>query len=146
MQESFRALVLDGMAERWEVVDESLNADLSDIETHYDKDCVLVAMHNLMVVGTGILAVRAEEGEIVRMSVHRDYRRRGIATQMVSELVSLGSRYGLKRLVVETNEKWIEARNLYSASGFKFTHSAPGPFGPETFYELLTENLPHDSG
>jgi hypothetical protein len=33
--------------------------------------------------------------------------------------------------------KWIEARNLYEAFGFKFTRSAPGTFGRQTFYELL---------
>jgi GNAT superfamily N-acetyltransferase len=90
-----------------------------------------------VVLGTGILLIRATVGEIVRMSVHRDYRRRGIARQVLEELVNLAPRYGVKRIVVETNARWFEARNLYEASGFKFTHSAPGAFGRETFYELL---------
>jgi GNAT superfamily N-acetyltransferase len=137
MQDAFRMLVLDGMAERWEAVDESLNPDLDAIATHYGNDCVLVAVDSATVVGTGILVIRATQGEIVRMSVHRDYRRRGIARQVLAELVNLGTRYGVKRIVVETNSKWIEARNLYEAFGFKFTHSAPGAFGRETFYELL---------
>jgi GNAT superfamily N-acetyltransferase len=137
MQDAFRTLVLDGMAERWGVVDESLNTDLDDIDAHYGSDCVLIAVDCGMVVGTGILLIRATEGEIVRMSVHRDYRRRGIARQVLAELVNLAADYGVKRIVVETNAKWIEARNLYEASGFKFTRSAPGAFGRETFYELL---------
>jgi len=73
----------------------------------------------------------------VRMSVHRDYRRQGIARHVLAELVNLATRYGVKRIVVETNAKWIEARDLYEAFGFKFTHSAPGGFGREAFYELL---------
>jgi GNAT superfamily N-acetyltransferase len=137
MQDAFRTLVLDGMAERWGAVDESLNTDLDDIDTHYGSDCVLVAVDGATVVGTGILLIRATEGEIVRMSVHRDYRRRGIARQVLTESVKLATRCGVKRIVVETNAKWIEARNLYEAFGFKFTHSAPGAFGRETFYELL---------
>jgi hypothetical protein len=28
-------------------------------------------------------------------------------------------------------------KNLYEPFGFKFSHSAPGAFGRETFYELL---------
>lgn len=137
-QDAFRTLVLDGMAERWGVVDESLNTDLDDIDAHYGSACVLIAVDGATVVGTGILLIRATEGEIVRMSVHRDYRRRGIAKQVLGELVKRATGYGVKRIVVETNAKWIEARSLYEAFGFKVTHSAPGAFGRETFYELLT--------
>ena len=137
MQNAFRSLVLEGMAERWGSVDESLNTDLNDIAAHYAEDYVLVALDGALVVGTGILLIRAAEGEIVRMSVRRDYRRRGIATQLLAKLVHLASEYGVNRIVVETNAKWREAQNLYEAAGFKFTHSAPGDFGPETFYELL---------
>jgi GNAT superfamily N-acetyltransferase len=137
MQDAFRTLVLDGMAERWGAVDESLNTDLDDIDSHYESECVLVALKGATVIGTGILLFRAAEGEIVRMSVHPDYRRRGIATQVLTELVNLATGYGVKRIVVETNAMWIEARNLYEAFGFRVTHSAPGAFGRETFYELL---------
>jgi GNAT superfamily N-acetyltransferase len=137
MQDAFRTLVLNGMAERWGVVDESLNADLNDIDTHYDNDCVLVAVDGAMVVGTGILLIREAEGEIVRMSTLRDYRRRGIARHILAQLVRVAAEYGVKRIVVETNAKWIEARKLYEAFGFTFTHSTPGAFGRETFYELL---------
>ena len=137
MQDAFRTLVLDGMAERWGDVDQTLNADLDDIATHYGSECVLLALDGATVVGTGILLIRATEGEIVRMSVHRNYRRRGIARQVLAELVNLATEYGVKRIVVETNAKWIEARSLYEGFGFKFTHSAPGAFGRESFYELL---------
>jgi putative acetyltransferase len=137
MQEAFRLLVLDGMVEHWGSVDESLNTDLHDINAHYCNDFVLVALAGGLVVGTGILLLRGAEGEIVRMSIHRDYRRRGIATQIVAELRNLASGSGVSRIVVETNAKWADARGLYEASGFTFTHSAPGAFGRESFYELL---------
>jgi hypothetical protein len=55
----------------------------------------------------------------------------------LAELIHVASEYGLNRIVVETNAKWKEARNLYEASGFKFTHSAPGAFGRESFFEFL---------
>jgi len=74
MQDAFRTLVLDGIAERWGAVDESLNTDLDDINSHYGSDRVLIAVDGATVVGTGILLIRATEGEIVRMSVHRNYR------------------------------------------------------------------------
>lgn len=138
MQDAFRTPVLDGMAERWGAVDESLNTDLADVDSHYENDCVLVAVDSATVIGTGILLVRDAEGEVVRMSVHRNHRRRGIATQVLAELVDLANRHGVRRIVVETNAKRVEARNLYETYGFRFTHSAPGAFGRETFYELPT--------
>jgi GNAT superfamily N-acetyltransferase len=137
MQAEFRLLVLDGMAERWGSIDPSLNRDLDDIDAHYGNDCVLVALDGPLMVGTGILLHRAGEGEMVRLSVHRDYRRRGIATRLVAELRRWASEHGVSRIVVETNAEWAEARRLYEVSGFTFTHSAPGAFGPETFYEVL---------
>jgi GNAT superfamily N-acetyltransferase len=135
-QGAFRMLVLEGMAERWGTVDASLNPDLDDVEESYDGDSVLVAVDSGLVVGTGILMVRAPEGEIVRMAVQRAYRRRGIATRLLSELICLASERGINRIVVETNAKWSEARDLYEKAGFKFTHLAPGAFGDESFYEL----------
>ena len=135
-QDAFRLLVLDGMAERWGTVDASLNPDLEDIGMSYDGDGVLVALDGALVVGTGILMLRAPEGEIVRMAVRRGYRRRGIATRLLSELLSLAFKRGINRIVVETNAQWTEARNLYEKAGFTFTHSARGAFGDESFYEL----------
>jgi GNAT superfamily N-acetyltransferase len=135
-QGAFRMLVLEGMAERWGTVDASLNPDLDDVEESYDGDSVLVAVDSGLVVGTGILMVRAPEGEIVRMAVQRAYRRRSIATRLLSELICLASERGINRIVVETNAKWSEARDLYEKAGFKFTHLAPGAFGDESFYEL----------
>jgi GNAT superfamily N-acetyltransferase len=71
------------------------------------------------------------------MAVRRDYRRRGIATRLLSRLICLASERGINRIVVETNAKWTEARNLYEKAGFSFTHLAPGAFGDESFYELV---------
>ena len=135
-QDAFRQLVLDGMAERWGMVDASLNRDLDEIETSYDGASILVALDGALVVGTGILKLRMPEGEIVRMAVQRDYRRRGIATRLLSELIHRASERGINRIVVETNANWSEARNLYEKAGFKFTHSEQGAFGDENFYEL----------
>jgi putative acetyltransferase len=137
MQDQFRSLVLDGMAERWGFVDKSLNPDLGDVATSYRRDCVLVALDDELIVGTGILLLRGHEGKIVRMSVHRDYRRRGIARRLLAELVHAASEHGVTRIEVETNAEWEEARKLYEGSGFRFTHSAPGDFGLENFFELL---------
>jgi len=137
MQQAFRLMVIEGMAERWGSLDESLNSDLDDIQAHYGEDCVLVAVDGKQLIGTGILLLRAPEGEIVRMSVHHAYRRRGVATRLLAELVRRASEMGINRVVVETNAEWKDAQRVYEASGFTFTHSAAGDFGAENFYEVL---------
>ena len=112
--------MLDGIADAGERSIHRL-PDLDDIETSYDGDGVLVAVCAL-VVGTGVLMLRAPEAEVVRMAVWRDYRRRGIATRLLSELICLASERGINRIVVETNAKWTEPRSLYEKAGFNFTH------------------------
>jgi GNAT superfamily N-acetyltransferase len=136
MQSAFRQLVLDGLAEHWGEVDETLNPDLEDVGFTYRNDVVLVAVEAGRPVGTGILVFQPPAGEIVRMSVHRDRRRRGIGATLVSALIRSARAQGLDHLVVETNAAWTEARSFYEQTGFRFTHAAPGTFGSEAFYEM----------
>jgi GNAT superfamily N-acetyltransferase len=136
MQDAFRSLVFDGMAERWGSVDASLNPDLSDVDGRYGEDIVLVALDGEQVVGTGILLLQSAPGEIVRMSVHRDHRRRGIATEVLSALVQEARTHAVEQIVVETNALWNDARALYEGAGFTLTHYAAGDFGREAFYVL----------
>jgi GNAT superfamily N-acetyltransferase len=138
MQDAFRTLVLDGMAEHWGSVDVSLNTDLDDVATHYVNDLVLVALDGAQIVGTGILLIRTAHGEVVRMAAHRDYRRRGIAKKLLAALLGLAPEYGVGHIVVETNAEWSVARALYEGSGFTLTHIAAGRFGREAFYGLET--------
>jgi GNAT superfamily N-acetyltransferase len=136
MQDAFRSLILAGMSDRWGSVDGSLNADLNDIGAHYDQDVVLVALRGEEVVGTGILVCRPAEAEIVRMSVDREHRRRGIGASLVSALLERARVLGVEHVVVETNAKWTDARVMYERAGFTLTHVAPGDFGPEAFFGL----------
>jgi GNAT superfamily N-acetyltransferase len=136
MQEAFQWLVLDGLAERWGSVDEFLNPDLRDIDARYGEDIVLVALDDEQVVGTGILVLRPTAGEIVRMSVHRAHRRRGIASMLVSSLLQLARAQDVGHIEVETNANWTDARAFYEKLGFTFSHCAPGDFGQEALYEL----------
>jgi GNAT superfamily N-acetyltransferase len=136
MQDAFRALILAGMSERWGSVDDSLNADINDIAVRYGQDVVLVALHGDEVVGTGILVCRPAEAEIVRMSVDREHRRRGIGASLVSALLERARMLGVGHVVVETNAKWMDARVMYERAGFTLTHVAPGDFGQEAFFGL----------
>jgi len=120
-QEAARRLVLEGMGEHFGVIDESLNPDLDDIAAAYlDRDAQFVlAECRGQLAGTGALIAEGEGiGRLVRVSVAPWYRRRGLARAIVFHLIDLARERGYRRLLVETNDDWVDAIGLYRACGF----------------------------
>jgi len=64
--------------------------------------------------------------EFVRMSVDREYRRRGIATGILDHLIGLARSSGVTSLVLETNEPWIGVVRFYLENGFQITAQGDG--------------------
>lgn len=59
------------------------------------------------------------EGDISNVVVHPDYRKRGIAKQMLTELIRRGEReYGVEAYTLEVRKSNIDAVNLYHGLGF----------------------------
>lgn len=120
-QEQARELILSGLGEHFGHIDYSLNPDLDDIAGHYLAQGApfLSVWDGDRLVGTGCL-IREAEGvsRIVRMSVHPDYRRRGIGRSLVAALVNLARERGDRKVVLETNRTWEDARGLYLRAGF----------------------------
>ena len=70
-------------------------------------------------VGTGaLLYVQAGTMRIVRISVHKGWRRLGNGRILVEDLVAAARRRGASRVVVETTRGWHDAISLYQACGF----------------------------
>ena len=104
-QEAVRRLILEGLKEHWGILDENKNHDLNNISMSYAKDIFLVAWKNDKIVGTGAFLPRSEDTvEVVRMSVQRYLRRRGIGGRILTELCKRAYRRGYKRLILETTE------------------------------------------
>jgi GNAT superfamily N-acetyltransferase len=123
------------LAEHWGHLDESVNRDLDDIARSYSDGIFLVAKLETAVVGTGGLLPRSVGvGEILRMSVARELRRRGIASQVLRELIAWAPKLGISRIVLETTAIWREVAAFYLANGFTITHQAEGPFGLDTWF------------
>ena len=133
-----RSLILDGLAERWGSVDESLNPDLDDMLVSYASGQTIVARDELgAVVGTGTVVPRGTgTAELVRMSVDRTSRRCGIGRQLVDELVAVARNWGCTTVVLETSTSWTDVIAFYSRCGFEITHVAKGEFGSDTWFEL----------
>lgn len=122
-----RALVLAGMVEHWGTLDESLNPDLIDIAGTYAAGVFLCAWSDNELVGTGALKRHADgSAEIVRMSVARAWRRRGVGRAIVSALLDQARVRGHRRIILETTETWDDAVRFYLSLGFTITHRLNG--------------------
>lgn len=121
-QAAARALILAGLGEHWGFIDESLNPDVDDISGHYpveSADFYVVEDAAGAIIGTAGLKQEDERtGRIVRMSVAKDARGRGIGKRLVAQLEMAARLRGYDRLVCETTHDWTDAIALYTATGF----------------------------
>lgn len=124
-QKAARDLVLQGLGEHFGWIDESRNPDVDDIGAHYlaSGHLFVVAYVGETLVGTGaLIAVGKQTGRLVRMSVHRRWRRLGLGRALVAHLVDAARERGYRRVVVETNKDWWDAIALYRRCGFDEYH------------------------
>lgn len=121
-QVAARALILTGLGEHWGHIDETLNPDVDDIGQHYPTEtCDFYVVEDVdgAIIGTaGLMREDRETGRIVRMSVAKAARGRGIGKRLVACLESAARVRGYRRLVCETTHDWTDAIALYSATGF----------------------------
>ncbi len=61
----------------------------------------------------------APEGEIYRIAVREDKRKRGIGYRLLSYMMKTERGHGLETVFLEVREKNTPARNLYKAYGFE---------------------------
>ena len=59
---------------------------------------------------------------MVRVSVHPEHRRQGIAQEIIKNLLAYARKMGYKKILVETTKTWIAPRTLYNKLGFIETH------------------------
>lgn len=122
-QKHAQEIILEGLKEHWGFIDHTLNPDVYDIEKAYLKDgsTFVVLEHDGEIVGTGGLQQTDKDDtvQIVRVSVHAEHRRKGIAKQIVFDLLKQAKNMGYKKMLVETTKTWIAPRTLYNSIGFK---------------------------
>ncbi|HLV99022.1 MAG TPA: GNAT family N-acetyltransferase [Ktedonobacterales bacterium] len=128
-QHAARRLILLGLGEHFGFIDETCNPDIDDIFAHYlaSGQTFLVAKMDGLLVGTGaLLREDAQTGRIVRMSVARDLRRKGIAQALMARLMDAARERGFTRLVLETTVGWDDAIGFYQRCGFREYARADG--------------------
>ncbi len=137
-QAAVQRLILEGLEEHWGVLDPQFNADLDDIDASYAVGTVLVARDSGRIVGVGaITPVAPGEGEVKRMSVARDARRRGLGTALLMALLEDARERGWRRVRLETTADWEDAVQFYCAFGFELTHYEDGAFGRDAYFRMV---------
>lgn len=86
------------------------------IESHAS---VLVAEVNEQIVGSLIATFDGWRGNMYRIAVHPDYRRRGIGRSLVAEGEKCLARLGVKRITALVEEKYPWAIAFWSSVGYE---------------------------
>jgi ribosomal protein S18 acetylase RimI-like enzyme len=122
-QAQVKSLILAGLGEHWGTIDPTKNPDLDDIRTTYASATFLVARRQGRIVGTGALVPRSDGvAEIVRMSVAKDLRRRGVGRLILQQLIERAQAAGYRQVILETTATWREVIEFYQRCGFHITH------------------------
>jgi ribosomal-protein-alanine N-acetyltransferase len=81
--------------------------------------CYLVARMGRLLVGYGGMLVILDEAHIMTLAVRDDYRRQGIATRLLLNLISEAEAKGGRFLTLEVRKSNEAAINLYKKFGFQ---------------------------
>jgi len=126
-QDAAKSLILNGLAERWGVLDENLNSDLNDIAGTYANGHFLLALSENEVIGAGALIPEAKGVmRVVRMSTSTSMRKLGIGSQILNELLGIARSSGCHRVVLETTSTWKDAIEFYANRGFQIVDERDG--------------------
>ena len=86
------------------------------------------------VIGYVGMWISVDEGQITNVAVHPDFRRKNVATELLSRLFDICSERGLESITLEVRESNEKAINLYEKNGFS-------PVGMrKNYYKNPTEN------
>jgi N-acetylglutamate synthase-like GNAT family acetyltransferase len=120
-QPAAKRLIQEGLGEHFGFIDEMLNPDIDDITASYivPGHTFVVAEEGGRLVGTGaLITAELRVAQMVRVSVCRECRKRGIGRAIVARLLQVARENGLGRVQVETNKDWWDAIGLYNSHGF----------------------------
>lgn len=116
-----RNLIIKGLSEHFDKYDASKNPDLDNInESYIEKGySFFVALYNGIVIGTGALIKENDSiSRIVRVSVDKSYRGKGVAKKILTRLEQVAKDNGDKQIILETNNDWYDAIGLYRKCGY----------------------------
>ena len=89
------------------------------METIEQKQTICIAAEKAgHLLGYMLVYTAADEGEIARIAVQKEFRRRGAAGKMMQHLESICKDRKIKKLLLDVRESNKAARNFYAETGF----------------------------
>ena len=84
-----------------------------------------------------------DELHIATFATHRDFRRQGIGSQLLTAALADGQRLGAQRAILEVRESNLEAQAMYRKFGFEVTGRRPSYYrdNGETALLMTLEQL-----
>ena len=118
-------------------LDHPRRADLRDIEGHYGPPAgtfMVATVGSRIVAMGGFLREREGTARLKRLRVDPDYRRRGIAGDLVDLLEGRARDSGYAELMRHVTEHQAAARALYPRLGYELTEESAGDQGRNYYF------------
>jgi len=112
-------------------------ADVAEVEQSLRDGGGVLAWLGETLVGSVVWSYRDAVFYVQHVSVHPDYRRRGLATRMMTWVQQEAQRSGYAQLALRIRSTLTGNQALYESLGFKVTETVPHPRGgPETLTRM----------
>ena len=99
--------------------DDFWNYSVFKSELESDSSHYLVVKDNSKIIGFGVIKVSIPDADIMNIIIKKNYRKHGIGSFLMRELINFASSLGVKNLFLEVNEKNSYAISLYQKFNFK---------------------------
>ena len=99
--------------------DDFWNQEILNEEIKSKDSSGYIAIINEKVVGFIIIKTILDEIEIMNVSIHKLFRRKGIAKELLIKIIEYAKQNNIIKINLEVNEKNIAAISLYEKLNFK---------------------------
>ena len=100
-----------------------------------------VAFNNDTPIGFIVANKTFDEVELLKIGVDFEYRKKGIATNLLEMLFKVSIELKIKKIILEVSSGNYPALSLYKTSGFKKIAERKDYYGPNNSANILIKNL-----
>ena len=111
------------------------------VMTKETPETFLVAISKQGIVGYVLVSLRKEGGHVLSIAVRRDFRRRGVGTELMAEVLKVLLRKNVTRVDLEVRTSNHAAREFYGKLGFRETGLIRKYYGDGEDAVKMSKNL-----
>lgn len=99
--------------------DEFWNSSILESEINNPFSQYIIAKINKKIVGFAGVIDTVDQLEITNIVVRKDFRKKGIGNELLTELIKLAKKNDKEKITLEVNNTNLAAIKLYEKNGFK---------------------------